>query len=121
MKANAIMSALGGLVLTVLVADAGAWTIDESSYKIGMLKKAIQASYFTNDRDMTKLALKADAADMKLKEAKFSDCIQKIGDIEFKVDGLLGAGKTKLDPDDAADIHEAAAEAISSIEGLMGD
>ena len=32
-----------------------------------------------------------------------------------------GADKTKLDPDDAADIHEAAAEAITSIEGLMGD
>ena len=121
MKANAIMSALGGLVLTVSVADAGAWTFDECSSKIGLLKDAIEMSDFTNDRDRVRLALKADAADMKLKEAKFSGSIQKIGDIEFKVGGLLGADKEKLKRIDGDVILELAAGAITCIEGLMGD
>ena len=87
---------------------------------IATVKATILGADFTNDRDQTRLASKADAASMKLVVHKPYDAVGKLDDIVEKVTALLNARKTKIDTGDGAEILADVDDAVTCIYNNLG-
>jgi hypothetical protein len=109
-----------GLALALLLAASPASAAEgDCQAELNIVRGAIQAADFKNDRDQTRLGGKVTMAEGKVALDKFGDAIQKLGDISVKVIDLRDAAKTKIDDDDANDILGAVDDATACLAAFL--
>ena len=83
--------------------------------ELDALRSAIGSATFTNQKDQVNLIAKLDAAEDKLEQGKTDDAVAKITNIRTAVERLAAGGK--VDPQEAKAIDDAAAAAVTCLEG----
>jgi hypothetical protein len=83
----------------IAAAPASATTVGECQAKLATLTSDTVAaqSSFTNQKDVTGLLGKLDAAAAKLSQGKNADAIQKLVDFQTTLNALASAAKPKVD------------------------
>ena len=80
--------------------SASATTVDECQGQLVTLRSATLAAQgsFTNQRDVSALVAKVDAASAKLAAGKNTDAVAKLVDFQTTLNALATAPKPKVDP-----------------------
>jgi len=112
------------VTLALLAAATAAWVgaaradhiTGACAVELNAVEAAINAAVFQGQRansDKSNLLAKLDAADAKVDLAKFSDAVDKLGEISDKATELANASKPKLA--DATGINTAVSDAIACV------
>jgi hypothetical protein len=121
MKTQKLAAMLLTLALSLGASQAALATCDVDG-TLTALSDTIALAYFANDRDERKLKGKVEAARDKLDDGKPYDAKDKLADIKYKIDNLLGnTRKQKIDPSDGADILRDVATASDCIDVHIND
>ena len=107
------MLILASLMMVLSSPKADAQTACQT--ELDALRSAIGSATFTNQKDQNNLIAKLGAAETKLTEGKTDDAVAKITNIRSAVERLAAGGK--VDQEGADAIDDAAAAAVTCLEG----
>ena len=108
-----LMLILASLLMVLSSSKSDAQTACQT--ELDALRSAIGSATFTNQKDQVNLIAKLDAAEDKLEQGKTDDAVAKITNIRSAVERLAAGGK--VDPQEAKAIDDAAAAAVTCLEG----
>jgi len=115
----ALFSALALSAFVLGSPAAGAVNVADCQAAIAQLQADTNAGQFTNSKDQTMLAGKAQAAADKLDVNKPNDALRKLEDYSAKLDALAAATKPKVSAESYATLHNDVTAAMSCVEALL--
>ena len=104
----------------IAAGPASATTAEQCQGQLASLRADTQAAQgsFANQRDVTGLVAKVDAAAAKLAAGKNGDAVGKLTDFQATLNALAGAPKPKVDPGVAQALGSEAQGAIDCINAI---